>query len=115
MLLSELDDHAIKILEGFSIPIAGPLHKLIQEPLPYTIALLSFYLCPFHHRGTSQIDVQGQRPQETIDDALATYTLGDCDGQCSALGVMRKPLPSLLIADRTRGWCHTSVFKRTAR
>ena len=75
-----------KILEGLLTPITGLLPKMVQELLLYSVALLSFYLCPFLHRGTSHIDVQGQRPQETIDDVLTTCTLGDCDDQMFRIG-----------------------------
>ena len=108
-----------EIFEGFLIPIAGPLHKLVQEPLPYTVALPSFYLCPFHHRGSSHIDVQGQHPQQTIDGILTAFLRHARSVtvmvKCSALGVMRKLLPSLSIADRILEWCHTSVIRWTAR
>ena len=76
----------LKFLKGCLTPNAGLLYKLLQKPLPFTVALLSLYLRPFHHSGTSQVDVQGQRPQETIDDVLAACTLGDCDGQVFRIG-----------------------------
>ena len=80
MLLSEPDDRARNFSKIFQLPSLAHSLSWFKSHCPTPSPC---YLFTFAHPTIgvlAKVDVQEQRPQETIDDIPATCPLGDCDG-----------------------------------